>query len=124
MTSADAPPPGASPVVVQSLKDTPALTEESILFRSDRLALAKVSSCFYFSLNFMSATNAGGDSQCRFAASQVFEVFGPVSSPLYILRFNSEEQIRSRGLTEGMTVYCAPALKEFTSYILVQQLKL
>lgn len=45
-------------------------------------------------------------------------------SPLYILRFNSEEQIRSRGLTEGQTVYCAPALKEFTSYILVQQLRL
>lgn len=32
-----------STVVVQSLKDTPALTDESILFRSDRLALAKVS---------------------------------------------------------------------------------
>lgn len=31
-----------SVVIVQSLKDTPALTDNSILFRSDRLALAKV----------------------------------------------------------------------------------
>lgn len=29
-------------VVVQSLKDAPALTDDSILFRSDRVALAKV----------------------------------------------------------------------------------
>lgn len=31
-----------SAVIIQSLKDTPVLTDESILFRSDRLALAKV----------------------------------------------------------------------------------
>lgn len=29
-------------VVVQSLKDSPPLTDDSILFRSDRVALAKV----------------------------------------------------------------------------------
>lgn len=55
---------------------------------------------------------------------QVFEVFGPVSSPLYILRFNSVDQISSKGLTEGVTVYYAPAIKEYTGYILTQQLKL
>uniref|UniRef100_A0A3Q3XGN2 H/ACA ribonucleoprotein complex non-core subunit NAF1 n=1 Tax=Mola mola TaxID=94237 RepID=A0A3Q3XGN2_MOLML len=68
-------------VIIQSLKDTPALTDDSILFRSDRLALAKV-----------------------------FEVFGPVSCPLYILRFSSADQISNKGLTEGLTVYYAPPL--------------
>lgn len=55
---------------------------------------------------------------------QVFDVFGPVSSPLYILRFNSEDQISSKGLMVGLTVYYAPAIKECTRYILIQQLKL
>ncbi|XP_047220304.1 H/ACA ribonucleoprotein complex non-core subunit NAF1 isoform X2 [Girardinichthys multiradiatus] len=82
-------------VIIQSLKDTPPLNEDSILFRSDRVAVGKV-----------------------------FEVFGPVYSPLYILRFNSSDQISSKGLTEGLTVYYAPALKEYTEYILTQQLKL
>ncbi|XP_029014220.1 H/ACA ribonucleoprotein complex non-core subunit NAF1 isoform X2 [Betta splendens] len=82
-------------VVIQSLKDTPALTDESIIFTSDRLAVGKV-----------------------------FEVFGPVSSPLYILRFNSAEQISSKGLMEGLTLYYAPAIREYTGYILTQQLKL
>uniref|UniRef100_A0A3Q2PLZ2 H/ACA ribonucleoprotein complex non-core subunit NAF1 n=1 Tax=Fundulus heteroclitus TaxID=8078 RepID=A0A3Q2PLZ2_FUNHE len=82
-------------VIIQSLKDTPPLNEDSILFRCDRVAVGKV-----------------------------FEVFGPVCSPLYVLRFNSADQIISKGLTEGSTVYCAPALKEYTDYILTQQLKL
>ncbi|XP_029297887.1 H/ACA ribonucleoprotein complex non-core subunit NAF1 isoform X2 [Cottoperca gobio] len=81
-------------VIIQSLKDTPPLTDDSIIFRSDRMAVGKV-----------------------------FEVFGPVSSPLYILRFSSVEQISSKGLTEGLTVYYTPAMKEYTNYILTQQLK-
>lgn len=55
---------------------------------------------------------------------QVFEVFGPVSSPFYILRFNSAEQIADKGLTEGLTVYFAPSVKEYTRYVLVQELRL
>lgn len=55
---------------------------------------------------------------------QVFEIFGPVSSPLYILRFNSADQISDKGLKEGLTVYYAPTMKEYTGYILVQELKL
>lgn len=54
---------------------------------------------------------------------QVFEVFGPVSSPLYILRFNSVDQITNKGLAEGQTVYYTPDIKEYTSYILTQRLK-
>lgn len=51
-------------------------------------------------------------------------MFGPVSSPLYILRFNSADQIVDKALMEGMTVYYAPSMKEYTGYILVQDLKL
>lgn len=61
---------------------------------------------------------------CPGSLFQVFEVFGPVSSPLYILRFNSADQIVDKGLMEGMTVYYAPSMKEYTGYILVQDLKL
>uniref|UniRef100_A0A1A7WJJ5 H/ACA ribonucleoprotein complex non-core subunit NAF1 n=2 Tax=Iconisemion striatum TaxID=60296 RepID=A0A1A7WJJ5_9TELE len=81
-------------VIIQSLKDTPPLNDNSILFTSDRRAVAKV-----------------------------FEVFGPVSSPLYILHFNSAKQISTKGLTEGLMLYYAPAMKEYTEYILTQQLK-
>ncbi|KAJ4944913.1 hypothetical protein JOQ06_013452 [Pogonophryne albipinna] len=81
-------------VIIQSLKDTPPLTDDSVIFTSDRLAVGKV-----------------------------FEVFGPVSSPLYILRFSSEEQIRSKGLTEGLTLYYTPSIKEYAKYILTQQLQ-
>lgn len=82
-------------VIIQSLKDTPPLNESSIIFKSDREA-----------------------------AGKVFEVFGPVSSPLYVLRFNSVDQIFSKGLKEGTTLYYAPAIKEYTGYILTQQLRL
>ena len=61
---------------------------------------------------------------CLPVCSQVFEVFGPVSSPLYVLRLNSVEQVNSKGLKEGLTVYYAPAIKEYTGYILTRQLTL
>lgn len=51
-------------------------------------------------------------------------MFGPVSSPLYILRFNSADQIVDKGLTEGLMVYYAPGVKEYTEYVLVQELRL
>lgn len=62
-------------------------------------------------------------SYSRVYVLQVFEVFGPVFSPLYILRFNSLDHIRSKGLMEGQTVYYTPDIKEYTNYILTQQLK-
>ncbi|XP_008315416.1 H/ACA ribonucleoprotein complex non-core subunit NAF1 [Cynoglossus semilaevis] len=82
-------------VIVQSLKDTPPLSDDSIIFTADRVAVGKV-----------------------------FEVFGPVSSPLYILRVGSLEQLSSRGLTEGLTLYYAPENEALTVYVLTQQLKL
>ncbi|XP_034044850.1 H/ACA ribonucleoprotein complex non-core subunit NAF1 isoform X2 [Thalassophryne amazonica] len=82
-------------VIIQSLKDMPPLTDDSFIFNADRLAVGKV-----------------------------FEVFGPVSSPLYIIRFNTEEEIKSKGLTVGLTVFCAPAIKEYTSFVITQHLQL
>ncbi|XP_061686367.1 H/ACA ribonucleoprotein complex non-core subunit NAF1 isoform X2 [Syngnathoides biaculeatus] len=82
-------------VIIQSVKDSPPLTDDSIIFGSDRVALGKV-----------------------------FEVFGPVCRPLYILRFNCPDELSSKGLTLGLVVYCAPEMKEYTGYILLQQLKL
>ncbi|XP_061628027.1 H/ACA ribonucleoprotein complex non-core subunit NAF1 [Phyllopteryx taeniolatus] len=82
-------------VIIESVEDSPPLTDDSIIFGSDRLALGKV-----------------------------FEVFGPVSRPLYVLRFNSPDELSSKGLTLGLVVYYAPDMKEYTGYILLQQLKL
>lgn len=58
-----------------------------------------------------------------FSVSQVFEVFGPVSRPLYILRLNSSDDLSSQALTLGQIVYYAPDMKEYTEYVLLQQLQ-
>ncbi|CAL8329208.1 unnamed protein product [Lota lota] len=81
-------------MIVQSLKGTPPLTEDSIIFTSDRQAVGKV-----------------------------FEVFGPVSSPYYVLRFNSEEEIVAKGLVVGCTVFYTPEHKEYTGYVLTKHLQ-
>lgn len=120
-----------SAVIIQSLKDVPALTEDSIIFRSDRVALAKVSGALAARFNLIIMGDLSWQSlnlllfhMVLCSVFQVFEVFGPVSSPLYILRFGSTDQIRNKGVTEGDTVYYAPDFKEYTGYILVQQLQL
>ncbi|XP_062334605.1 H/ACA ribonucleoprotein complex non-core subunit NAF1 [Osmerus eperlanus] len=81
-------------VIIQSLKDTPPLREDSVLFNSDRQAMGKV-----------------------------FEVFGPVLSPFYVLRFNSEEQITQKQLQLQQTLYCCPAHQDYTEYIFIEQLR-
>jgi len=60
-------------------------------------------------------------SPCR--PSQVFEVFGPVSSPYYVLRFNSAEEISGKGLVVGSTVFYTPGHKEYTGYLLTKHLR-
>ena len=55
--------------------------------------------------------------------SQVFEVFGPVSTPYYVLRFNSEEEIVTKGLVVGCTVFYTPEHKEYTGYVLTKHLQ-
>ncbi|XP_030632877.1 H/ACA ribonucleoprotein complex non-core subunit NAF1 [Chanos chanos] len=81
-------------VIIESFKNTAPLKDDSVLFNKDRLAVGKV-----------------------------FEVFGPVCQPYYILRFNSHEDIKSKGLKAQDTVYFAPKVKDFTDYIFTEQLK-
>ena len=54
---------------------------------------------------------------------QVFEVFGPVSSPFYVLRFNSESDIAERGVKLKDSMFYAPSLTDYTLYILTEQLR-
>ena len=80
-------------VVVESLIGIPALDLESVLFvREGSLALGRV-----------------------------FDVIGPVTQPLYVVRFNSKQHIAERGITVGMKVYFAPK-SELTSYVFLEQL--
>lgn len=39
---------------------------------------------------------------------QVFEVIGKLEHPFYVVRFNSEEDIKDRGVEIGLKVYFAP----------------
>ena len=80
-------------VVVESLIGIPALDLDSVLFvREGSLALGRV-----------------------------FDVIGPVTQPLYVVRFNSKQHIAERGVTVGMKVYFAPR-SELTSYVFLEQL--
>ncbi|KAB5542008.1 hypothetical protein PHYPO_G00086480 [Pangasianodon hypophthalmus] len=81
-------------VIIESKKDTPPLNDDSILFNKDRMSVGRV-----------------------------FEVFGPVCQPYYILRFNSQEEIEQRDLKIREPVYFAPKIKDFTEYIFVEQIK-
>ncbi|GCC36615.1 hypothetical protein chiPu_0015110 [Chiloscyllium punctatum] len=81
-------------VIVKSLKDMPPVNEETILFRKDNASVGKV-----------------------------FEVFGPVSQPFYVLRFNSTEDVTVKEIKLQEMLYFAPAVKDFTQYIFAEHLK-
>ncbi|XP_069782375.1 H/ACA ribonucleoprotein complex non-core subunit NAF1 isoform X2 [Narcine bancroftii] len=81
-------------VIVESLKDIPPVNEETFLFRKNRCSVG-----------------------------QVFEVFGPVCHPFYVLRFNSREDIAAKGIELHELLYFAPTVKDFTQYIFAEQLK-
>jgi len=53
----------------------------------------------------------------------VFEVFGPVKTPWYSVRFNEATNITGKGVKEGTKVYCAPAEDAFTKYVFVDNLR-
>ena len=59
--------------------------------------------------------------QGEVALGRVFDVIGPVTRPLYVVRFNSAEHVAERGITREMKVYFAPK-SEFTSYVFLEQL--
>lgn len=53
----------------------------------------------------------------------IFEVFGPVKEPRYLIRFNSREEIEERNLNVDLPVYCAPTLgAPITSYVFTTDL--
>lgn len=81
-------------VSVQSFKGQSALDLDSVLFLKDGSPLGSV-----------------------------FEVFGPVKEPRYLVRFNSKKEIEERNLAVDSPVYCAPTLgAPFTSYVFTTDL--
>ncbi|KAJ6668664.1 hypothetical protein lerEdw1_012147 [Lerista edwardsae] len=81
-------------VIIESLKGLQPVNENTVLFKEDRHSIGKV-----------------------------FEVFGPVSHPFYVLQFNSPEHIETKGVKIHDTVYFAPSVKDFTQYIFPEKLK-
>lgn len=80
-------------VVVEGLKDLPPLDIDSVLFL-DRGARP---------------------------LGRVFDVMGPVTEPLYCVRFNSKEHIEEHNIQSGMLVYCAPKT-EHSNFVFLQHL--
>ncbi|NXX20036.1 NAF1 protein, partial [Podargus strigoides] len=81
-------------VIIESLRGLPPVNEESIIFKEDRQA-----------------------------AGKVFEIFGPVLHPFYVLRFNSCEHIKEKGINVQDSMYFAPSVEDFTQYIFAEKLK-
>lgn len=79
-------------VTVVSFAHLPPLDLDSILFSKDGLSLG-----------------------------QIFDVFGPVKEPRYLLRFNNESEIRDSSIVVDMPVYYAPNLP-YTSYVFTANL--
>ncbi|KAJ7418770.1 hypothetical protein BTVI_27483 [Pitangus sulphuratus] len=81
-------------VIIESLRGLPPVNEESIIFKEDRQP-----------------------------AGKIFEIFGPVLHPFYVLRFNSSEHIKEKGINVQDSMYFAPAVEDFTQYIFTEKLK-
>lgn len=58
-----------------------------------------------------------------FILFQIFEIFGPVLHPFYVLRFNSSEHIKAKGINVQDGMYFAPSVEDFTQYIFAEKLK-
>lgn len=81
-------------VTVQSFKNTPALDLDSALFLKSGRPLGTV-----------------------------FDVFGRVSEPIYVIRFNSVEEIASHGVKVDTPVYYVPTLGDpLTKFVFLNQL--
>ncbi|XP_025020885.1 H/ACA ribonucleoprotein complex non-core subunit NAF1 isoform X2 [Python bivittatus] len=81
-------------VIIESQKGLPPVNEDTVLFKEDRHSVGKI-----------------------------FEIFGPVSHPFYVLQFNSPEHIQSKGIKIKDEVYFAPSVESFTQYIFPEKLK-
>ncbi|NXR84347.1 NAF1 protein, partial [Pycnonotus jocosus] len=81
-------------VIIESLRGLPPVNEESVIFKEDRHAVGKI-----------------------------FEIFGPVTHPFYVIRFNSPEHIKEKGINVQDSMYFAPSVEDFTQYIFAEKLK-
>lgn len=52
---------------------------------------------------------------------RVFDVMGPVTAPIYVVRFNTADDIKSLNVSKGMKIYSAPNT-EHTQYVFLRQL--
>ncbi|KAK7081007.1 H/ACA ribonucleoprotein complex non-core subunit naf1 [Halocaridina rubra] len=80
-------------VVVQSLRGVPPVDLDSVLFLENG----------------------------KRALGHIFDVFGPVHEPLYVVRFNSSDHVKEHGVVEGDQVFYAPNT-EYTSLIDINML--
>ncbi|KFV82485.1 H/ACA ribonucleoprotein complex non-core subunit NAF1, partial [Struthio camelus australis] len=80
-------------VIIESLRGLPPVNEDSIIFKEDRQA-----------------------------AGKIFEIFGPVLHPFYVLRFNSSEHIKAKGINVQDSMYFAPSVEDFTQYVFAEKL--
>lgn len=55
------------------------------------------------------------------ALGQIFDVFGPVQQPFYVVRFNSAEHVRGHKIDPGDLVCFAPST-EHTNYVVIDDL--
>ncbi|XP_053316015.1 H/ACA ribonucleoprotein complex non-core subunit NAF1 [Spea bombifrons] len=81
-------------VIIESMKDVPPLNEDSVIFKEDRRSVGKI-----------------------------FEIFGPVPHPFYVIRYNTKDQIKDKGFKIKDTMYFAPTVEDFTQYIIPDVLK-
>ncbi|KAM9193129.1 H/ACA ribonucleoprotein complex non-core subunit NAF1 isoform 1-T1 [Mergus octosetaceus] len=81
-------------VIIESVRGLPPINEESIIFKEDRQA-----------------------------AGKIFEIFGPVMHPFYVLRFNSAEHIKEKSINVRDNMYFAPSVQDFTQYIFAEKLR-
>lgn len=52
---------------------------------------------------------------------RIFDVMGPVTEPLYCVRFNSKEHIEEHNVQPGMLVYSAPQT-EHSQFVFLKHL--
>lgn len=55
------------------------------------------------------------------ALGRVFDVIGPVAMPIYCIRFNTNEEILTKGIAVGIKVFCAPRT-EHSSFVILSQI--
>jgi len=81
-------------ITIKSFKGQPALNFDSVLFAKDGHPIGRI-----------------------------FDVFGPVKEPHYVIRFNHENDIKAKGITKDMPIYFSPHMQEpYTSYVFTKDL--